>query len=518
MAPTKDCYRVAAYCRLSREDGDKPESDSIINQQHAIEDFCKKNPEFKLIEVFIDDGCTGTNFNRPEFIKMLARIEAGELDCVIVKDLSRFGRDYIDMGFYLERFFPAGGIRFIAINDGVDSGRGAYDMLLPLKNIFNAQYAKDISGKVRGAFRTKQRRGEFIGAFAAYGYLKDPANKNHLIIDPVAANVVQEIFALAAGGMGKQKIADKLNREGTPSPSTYKRLMGTNYRNSDESPSNQKWTYAAIHKILGSELYIGNMVSNRNARAIMHGKERAVEKEEWIVVEGTHDAIISRELWDSVQAQNGSCARENSMFAGFLYCGDCGCRMVKTAWNRRTVYCCGNYRRYGTAACTRHYVSEEQIEEVVRTDINRVIHQVKELKEIAESSRPVSFAAQQLQEKQKQVTRAVERVRDLKKAVYEDYRDMLLDEEEFLRYKADYDAQEKTLTAQLERMSERAGSSNVVNGAWVERLIQRGDLEALDRATLAQNVKEIRVYEGKHIEITYLFSDGPYHSHGLVPV
>jgi len=510
MAPAKDRYRAAAYCRLSREDGDKPESDSIINQQHAIEDFCARNPAFELVATFADDGCTGTNFDRPAFQRMLAQIEAGELDCVIVKDLSRFGRDYIDMGFYLERFFPSRGVRFIAINDGVDSARGAYDMLLPLKNIFNAQYAKDISNKVKGAFRTKQHRGEFIGAFAAYGYQKDPADKNHLLVDPVAAKVVHEIFTLASGGMGKQKIADKLNADDVPSPSVYKRLMGARYRNTDESVSDRKWTYAAVHKILGSELYIGNMVSNRNARETMHGKEQAVSREDWIIVEGTHEAIISRELWDSVQKQNGSCARENSMFAGFLFCGDCGSRMVKTDWNRKTMYCCGNYRRYGTATCTKHFVSEAQIEEVVRTDMNHVIRQVKELKALAESNRPISFAAQQRQKEWKQLKQAIERVRELKKAVYEDYRDKLLDKDEYLRYRADYDTQEKTLAAQLEAANKSNGESCAVNGAWVDRLLRQGELELIDRAVLAQNVKEIRVYENKRIEITYLFSEKLY--------
>ncbi len=507
MAPAKDRYRAAAYCRLSREDGDKPESDSIVNQQHAIEDFCARNPAFELVATFADDGCTGTNFDRPAFRRMLAQIEAGELDCVIVKDLSRFGRDYIDMGYYLERFFPSKGVRFIAINDGVDSARGAYDMMLPLKNIFNAQYAKDISNKVKGAFRTKQHRGEFIGAFAAYGYRKDPADKNHLLVDPAAAKVVREIFTLAALGMGKQKIADKLNADGIPSPSVYKRLMGTRYRNTDGSVPDRKWTYAAVHKILGSELYIGNMVSNRNARATMHGKEQAVDRKEWIVVEGTHEAIVSRELWDPVQKQNGSCAREKSKFAGFLFCGDCGSPMIKTDRDRKTVYCCGSYRRYGTAACTKHDVSEAEIEEVVRTDIDRVIRQVKERKSLAECSRPVSSAAQRRQTEREQLEQAIERVRELKKAVYEDYRDKLLDKDEFLRYRADYNAQEKTLAAQLEAANKDHDLSDPANGAWVDRLLRQGKLETIDRAVLAQNVKEIRVYLNRRIEITYLFSE-----------
>ena len=216
---SKPNIRVAGYLRLSREDGDRPESDSILSQQRLIEDYCTHHPEFRVVGYYPDDGFTGTNFNRPSFGKMLEDIEGGKIDCVICKDLSRFGRDYIDMGHYLERYFPTHHVRFIAINDGVDSLSGPYDMLLPLKNVFNTQYAKDISGKVRSAFAVKQKRGEFVGAFASYGYLKDPNQRNKLMVDPVASQVVQRIFHMAANGAGQIRIAQQLNAEKIPCPS-----------------------------------------------------------------------------------------------------------------------------------------------------------------------------------------------------------------------------------------------------------------------------------------------------------
>ena len=214
-----ETWRTAAYLRLSREDGDKVESDSIANQHKQLEQYLVEHPELELVDYYADDGYTGTNFDRPAFRRMEEDIHQGKVNCVLVKDLSRFGRDYIEMGRYLEKVFPSQGVRFIAVNDHVDSERGRYDMLLPMKNLFNTKYARDISDKVRSAIHTKQRRGEFVGAFASYGYQKDPDNHNHLLIDPPAAQVVQRIFDLFERGEVKVRIAKLLNAEGVPSPS-----------------------------------------------------------------------------------------------------------------------------------------------------------------------------------------------------------------------------------------------------------------------------------------------------------
>lgn len=509
---TGKTYRAAAYCRLSREDGDRAESDSIVNQQHAIEDFCAGLPELELAARYADDGWTGTSFERPGFRRMIADIEAGRINCVVVKDLSRFGRDYIDMGIYLERFFPAKGVRFIAVNDGVDSERGAYDVLTPLKNIFNAQYARNISDKVRSAFRTKQRRGEFCGAFAAYGYRKDPLDRDHLVIDPVAAETVRRIFAMAAGGMGKRQIADALNAGAVPPPGEYKRLMGLRYSNGDPEAQARRWTYAAIDKVLRNELYLGNMVSNRNSRETMHGRETANAREEWIVVKGTHDALVSRELWDVVRRQDGRHARAGEkdgtadLFAGFLFCGDCGSRLTKTARHQKTMYCCGAYRRSGTAACSGHLVCEEVIAEVVLRDLNRVIRRVKSIRALAEQSRTPCAAESLRTEERERLETALGRVRELRRGAYEDYRDKLLSRDEYICYRADYDAQEKTLAAQLEAVRGREKPLDACEQPWVRSLIRDGELKRLDRAVVAQNIQKIQVFEKSAIQIIYLLS------------
>ena len=508
--PPPPTYLVGCYERLSREDGDKPESDSIANQHNFNEDFCAGQNGFCIVKHYVDDGYTGTNFQRPGFLKLVADIEAGHINCVVVKDLSRFGRDYIDMGFYLERFFPNKDVRFIAINDHVDSLKGPYDMMLPLKNVFNTQYAKDISDKVRSSFKAKQHRGEFVGAFAGYGYLKDPENHNHLVVDPVAAKVVQRIFTMAAAGLGQVRIAKTLNDEHIPCPSAYKKLMGMKYTNSHKLEGTTYWTYATIHRMLQNEMYLGNMVQARSVRHAMHGKAKKAARENWTVVSGTHEAIISRELWDAVQAQVAKNSRQLDfqsnvgLFAGFLKCADCGRAMSKTTRADRITYSCGSYHRYGKTVCSPHYIAQADLETILLTDLNRIIDAVADLKQLAEENRDTATAATPRIHEENRLRSALERIRRLKKSAYEDYRDQILSKDEFLRYKADYDAQEQTLQQQIDSCTEP--DPPVLTQPWVDKLLTLGHLTELDRMTLAQTVKEIRIYEEKHIEITYLFS------------
>ena len=504
--------KTALYERLSREDGDRLESDSIINQQRMLEDYCKLHPEFQMVDHYSDDGYTGTNFSRPAFKRMLSDIESERINCVIVKDLSRFGRDYIDMGYYLERYFPAHNVRFIAINDNVDSQQGPYDMLLPLKNVFNTQYAKDISQKVRSAFAVKQNRGEFVGAFTSYGYLKDPENHSKLIVDPVAGKVVQRIFRMAASGMGQLRIAQTLNEEQIPCPSEYKRLMGEKYTNSRKLDSTRYWTYATIHRMLKNEMYIGNMVQRRSARPAMHSKAKSLNSDQWAVVSGTHEPIISKELWDAVQTQASQNSRtldfeQNvSPFAGFLKCGDCGRSMAKTRWSSKIYYTCGSYKRYGAMACTKHYILQDDLEHIILNDLNSIIRTVDNLQKIAEENKLSPTSEKSTANESKRLEAALTRIRKLKQGAYEDYRDKLISREDFIRYKQDYDTQEETLSLQLEQLKV---STNTVSQTkpWIEKLLHLGRLEELDRETIVQTIKEIRIFEDKRIEIQYLFSE-----------
>lgn len=509
--PGRAIWRAALYTRLSREDGDKPESDSIANQRALLERFAAQQLDLQVVDQYCDDGFTGTNFQRPDFQRMIADIEAGKVNCVIVKDLSRFGRDYINTGNYLERWFPGHGVRFLAVNDHIDSEKGPYDMLLPFKNVFNEQYARDISHKVKSAVQAKQRQGAFIGAFASYGYRKDPENHNKLVIDPCAAAVVQRIFDLYEQGNGKIKIARLLNAEGIPCPSEYKKLNGERYHNGQRLGKTTYWTYATIHRMLKNQMYAGNMEQGRAPRQTMHGKAKQLDRSQWTVVEGTHEPIISRSQWDRVQTllskdtRVPSFAQNISPFAGFLRCGDCGRAMCKTNHPNGVYYCCGSYKRYGPSACTRHGISQRELEQIVLDDLNKIIAAVGDLKVLAEEAAPKK-KLRNLQAEREHIRSNLDRVYYLKKNAYEDYRTGLLTQMDYLRYKEDYTRQEEALSSQLTQL-EQAQPENIFERPWIASLLLHGKLTGLDRATMAETVKEILVFEDGHMEVTYLFSD-----------
>lgn len=264
-------YEAADYLRLSKEDGDfslsndKLESDSISSQRAIIERFVAQNPNIKLVAEFCDDGYTGTNFDRPDFQRMMEAVKAGKINCVIVKDLSRFGRDYIDAGKYIEKIFPQLGVRFIAVNDNYDSLNHSTgdSLVLPVKNFLNDSYSRDISIKVRSSFESRRQDGEFIANYTAYGYLRDPENKNKLVIDEVAGEYVREIFQWKIEGMSPVTIAEKLNGRGVLPPSEYKRSIGIKYKTAFQTSSRSKWSPKAVIRILTNELYTGVLIQGR---------------------------------------------------------------------------------------------------------------------------------------------------------------------------------------------------------------------------------------------------------------
>ena len=503
-------FHAAAYIRLSREDGDKAESDSIANQRKLIAEYLRGKEGLTLYDTYIDDGFTGTNFQRPAFQRMMEDIEAGRINCVIVKDLSRFGRDYIETGKYLERLFPDSGIRFISITDGIDSGKQAYDMLLPMKNIFNEQYARDISKKVRSSMEAKQRAGEFIGAFAPYGYRKSDDDKNRLAVDGYAAEIVRRIYRMYIGGCGKNGIAAALNREGIVCPSEYKRLKGWQYRNSRKLESTCYWTYSTVDRILRNELYAGNMVQGKK-RQTMRGKQRAVPRDEWIVVENTHEALIDRDTWETAQELLKRRTREpdwknhTTVFAGFLRCGDCGRALVR----KNGKYYCGTYVRSGRQYCTPHAVMYALLESIVLNDLNDVLSAAGDLRGIAEKVCRESMRPRCRERERERLYAELEKIRRLKKAAYEDCRLGMLSEEEYRAYREDYMGRETLLTRQiaLEKEAEAGEKSrDPCQAAWIRELLERGRAEELDRAVVLEMLKEIRVYENGRIKVIYRFA------------
>ena len=514
-------FNVAIYIRLSREDGDKEESDSVGNQRKLLTEYVAKKEDFILYDIYVDDGYSGTNFNRPSFQRMIADIEDGKVNCVVVKDLSRFGRDYIDTGRYLERYFPELGVRFISVTDSIDSMKQAYDMLLPIKNIFNEQYARDISKKIQATVKSKQKAGEFIGAFTSYGYKKSPVNKNKLVIDDYAADVVRRIFSLYIQGYGKQRIAKLLNAEGILCPAEYKKVNGENYKNCNRLESTTYWSYSTINSILHREMYVGNMVQGTKHQR-MRSKQKKMPKEDWIIVENTHEPIIDKETWEKAQSLLKKRTREldletnKNIFAGFVKCGDCGRAMTKNMWRRAdgsktySLYC-GTYKRNGKQYCTPHTLPMAVLEDIVLGDLKAIVDSVDNLKELVQSQ---SFTASKVKRiadtELGKIKAELERVKRLKKSIYEDYREELISKEEFLSYREDYLKKEELYSKQIEALEEKKKESvteDVFETPWLKRLLELKDIESLDRDIVVEMISEIRVYENRKIKITYNFGN-----------
>ena len=514
-------FNVAIYIRLSREDGDKEESDSVGNQRKLLTEYVNKQDDFILYDVYIDDGFTGTNFNRPDFQRMIEDIEDGKVNCVVVKDLSRFGRDYIDTGRYLERIFPELGVRFISVTDHIDSIKQAYDMLLPIKNIFNEQYARDISNKIQATVKSKQKAGEFIGAFTSYGYKKSPVNKNKLVIDEYAADVVRRVFSMYLQGVGKQSIAKALNAEGILCPSEYKKLNGENYKNCNRLKTTSYWTYSTIKIMLQNEMYIGNMIQGKKHQR-MRSKQRMVDKENWIRVENTHEPIIDRDTWDKVQKLLTKKHRDidletnKNIFAGFIKCGDCGRAMMKNFWRKADgsksySFYCGTYKRSGKDYCSPHTLPFQVLNDIVLGDLKAIVHSVEDLQELVKKQ---SFTASRIKKSADtelvKLKTELERVKKLKKSIYEDYKDELISKDEYFSYREDYGQKETLYAKQIEALEAKKKDNvteDIFQTPWLRRLLELKDIEELDRDIVVEMIDEIIVYENRKIKIRYNFGN-----------
>ena len=511
-----DLFHVAEYIRLSRDDGDKAESNSIGSQKKLLADYIKGQKNFVLYDIYVDDGFTGTNYDRPAFRRMINDIESGNVNCIIVKDLSRFGRDYIETGRYLERYFPAQNVRFISVTDHIDSFVQSYDMLLPIKNIFNEQYARDISQKIHASIQTRQKAGEFIGAFASYGYRKSPFDKNKLITDEYAAGIVRRIFDLYNKGYGKLRIAGLLNAEGILCPSAYKNANGEHYRNASRTGAPSFWSYSTISRILQNEIYIGNMVQGRKTQH-MRGKAQIKQPKDWNVVPDTHDAIIDRDTWQKTQnllnrrTRNLDLSSGSSMLAGFLKGGDCGRALVKKNGASGICYCCGSYVRSGRQYCTPHRISYNTLEYILLNDLNAILHSMNDLSKVVKKKISDSSAAKNTHtSEKKRIMTELERTGKLKKAVYEDYRDELISKEEFISYRQNYTAREELLTKQLENLEKTENPQNLsaaYDTPWIHHLLAHREIEQLDRTIVTAMLQEIKVFENKKIKVYYRFSD-----------
>lgn len=521
-------FQAAVYLRLSREDGDvtdggKAVSNSIANQNELVMDYLKSHPEIKVVDTYTDDGFSGVNFERPEFQRMLSDIRASRIDCVIVKDLSRFGRNYIESGRYIEKIFPMLGIRFIAITDGYDSlneDMGS-DMIIPFKNLINDAYCRDISIKIRSHMDIKRRNGEYIGAFASYGYLKDKENKNHLVIDEYAADVVRDIFSMKLCGMSQQSIADKLNADGILAPLQYKKSIGIGLNSTFQKSLKPKWSYNAVLRILKNEVYTGTVVQGKCTTPNYKIKKRVHRDEtEWIRVEGMHDAIISKTEFDLVQEillKDTRVAPEQTEvypLAGMIFCADCGEPMVRKtvpAGGKRYVYyvCSGNKK--DKHSCRTHNISEriltESVTDLMRGYVGRAI--------------AASFAMDMINEAPKKkpgVLKYDDRIGKLrdeavachsrKKNLYEDYKDGILSQEEYSmlrdQYQAQIDGIEKSIVS-IEAERDVILAQGAGKRAWIEKIRKYEGIRTLDRELVTFLIERVEVVDSETINVKYRF-------------
>lgn len=379
-------YKAALYCRLSVDDGNFGGSVSIETQKILLEQYCKdhKITDYKF---YCDDGCSGTNFDRPSFKKMLSDIDEGKINLVIVKDLSRFGRNYVEAGMYVQRFTDSN-IRFIAADDNYDSLVNSDDLLFPIKNVVNEMYARDVSKNTKAAKKAKARDGQFIGSKAPFGYKIDPNDRHHLIVDEPAAQVVKRIFRLASEGVGYNKMAKIFREEKVLTPIAYFNLNNPDYFKSDYWRKEFDWHVTSIRAILNNEVYLGKLVYGKQRNKSMKSKEKVRNpKEDWIVVENCHEPIITQELWDTVHKilnakHRPAKAGEVQMFAGLLYCSDCGHCLTYSQKQRKDgsyhgAYSCWMYKTHGKEYCASHYITFDTIYELVLIDIQRNLFQYR---------------------------------------------------------------------------------------------------------------------------------------------
>ena len=365
-------YQAALYIRLSKEDESEGPSQSVTNQKSLLDDFVKKH-RLSVYDTYIDDGFSGTNFDRPDFQRMIADIEAKKVNMVITKDLSWLGRDYIMTGFYMERYFPEKRVRYISLLDGIDTGvDSTANDITPFRAIMNDMYAKDISKKIKSVKRDKQRKGQFIGGKPMYGYKMHPTEKNKIVIDEEVAPIVRRIFALALEGMSCRKIAALLNEEGVPTPAAY-----CGWKVGNPGPYTGLWSSERISEMLQNETYIGSMVQGRSVKISYKSKKcLKQERENWVVVEGTHEPLVDKDTFQKVRALVESRKHTRSrtydfLLKGLIFCHECGYPLAalnrkNAAGEERLFFVCRTYQRFTKAGvCTCHCIKEQTVTEAV---------------------------------------------------------------------------------------------------------------------------------------------------------
>ncbi len=497
-------WNTVLYLRISKEDGDKGESDSITNQRELIKDHIKKLSNINIISERIDDGYSGATFERPAFMAMMKDIRHGYVNCVIVKDLSRFGRNFIESGKYLEQIFPFLGVRFISVTDQIDSLNQQSindNLIIPFKNLINDAYCRDISIKIRSQLAIKRKKGDFIGSFAAYGYIKDKQNHNRLVVDEYAAHIVQEIFEHKLDGKSNQGIADLLNEKGILSPLEYKRFIGLNYTTSFKVNQTAVWTATTVGRILKNEIYIGVLVQGKSTTPNHKIKNNILKPEdEWIKVYDSHEPIISKDIFNLVNNLMLKDMRispnDEKLFliSGLSYCSDCNEIMI-----RKTVpsnnkkyfyYICGNSR---FKKCSSHAINEVELLEAIKQSLKKQIEDINHERiwsftSINNHNKGLNIQIARLEE-------GIKKYQKIKASLYESLEQGLINKTEFVELNDIYNKKIDENKDALERIYAQSAK------------IKYDSRDILTRKLIVYLIKGIYIFENKRIEIRFSFKD-----------
>ncbi|MXP74088.1 recombinase family protein [Lachnospiraceae bacterium WCA-9-b2] len=524
-------YMAAVYLRLSKEDEDlslkteKSESNSIANQKALILKELKSMPDVTLFDIYIDDGFTGLNFERPAFRRMRNDIYEGKINMVIVKDLSRLGRDYIESGRYVKKIFPSLNVRFVSVLDHFDSltaSQSDMNLLIPVKNFVNDNYSRDISGKVRSHQEVMRENGLYVGAYVAYGYKKAENDKNRIEPDEYSADIVKRIFAWKLDGMNAGAIADKLNQLGVIPPSEYKRLMGINYKSGFQKNSKAQWTAVTVTRILKNKIYIGVLEQGKREK-VNYKLDKVVEKpeSEWAVIEGSHEPIISRTDYENVErllcrdTRTAPAKKNLYLFSGLLFCGECNRSMVrrqnKYKHSSYVYYICSTYNK--GKGCTRHSIEESTLKEIVLDSIKRHIEQIAELDQILQMTDSMEIQCEDVIANDTEILAKYDELNKCKKmelTLHKDLFDGMISKEEYIQFSQIYSERAETIEKSIQALRQEIETifqNGLLSNEWIRKFASNRNIDELDRTILLLLVEKIIIHEDCRIEIIFKYND-----------
>ena len=514
-------WNTCGYVRLSREDGDKEESNSVTGQKDLIRDYLSRCPELRERGMKVDDGYTGSNFDRPAFQEMMAEVKAGRINCIVVKDLSRFGRDHLGVGEYLERLFPFLGVRFIAINDNYDSLHSnveSDELVIPFKNLINEAYCRDTSAKTRSQLEIKRQRGDFIGSFAVFGYRKDPENHHRLLADDYAADVVRDMFKWKLEGVSVIDIANRLNGLGIPTPMDYKRSQGMRYSTSFRVKEKSVWDAGMVLRILKNPVYIGVLEQGRVTTPSYKVKRLVYKpREEWAIVENCHEPIIDRYDFESVQkvlaldTRTSASGKAVELFSGMVYCGECGSAMIRktvpSGKKKYTYFICAAHKHEKT--CFAHSMRVEALDEIVLDALKKYIQDVIDLSnllELTDTAQLQQAGIRKLQGRLEKKQEEIDRWQTLLRSLYESLADGIIDRDEYQDLKKTYSRRRAEAEEQAEAIQAEMGreiGSLAEGRGWMGQFRKHQNIDALDRTIVVTLIERVLIYRERRVEVVY---------------